>query len=67
MALLLAALSLPGCERATVVQVPAAPAPPVVAGPAGPPGEAGKPGDTTVVVVPMAASAPASSIYSLTP
>lgn len=64
-ATLLAALCIAGCDKPTVVNVPAAPGP---AGPAGAtgatgatgsPGEAGKPGDgTTVIVTPPAASAP---------
>lgn len=79
-AALLITLGLGACDRPTVVNVPAAPvAPPavsVVAGPAGPPGvpgepgeagKAGKPGDNTVIVVPVPASDPAASVYSITP
>jgi hypothetical protein len=68
-ATLLAALCIAGCDKPTVVNVPAVPA--AAPGPAGPagatgatgatgsPGEAGKPGDgTTVIVTPPAASAP---------
>lgn len=68
---LLATLALVACDKPTVVNVPATPSTPVavpvpvpVPGPAGPQGEAGRPGqpgqsgDTTVIVVPPAASAP---------
>jgi hypothetical protein len=69
---LLSTLSLAACEKPTVVNVPATPAatPAAVPGPAGPQGatgsqgtagsagETGKTGDTTVIVVPPAASAP---------
>jgi hypothetical protein len=65
-ATLLAALCIAGCDKPTVVNVPAAPA--AAPGPAGPagatgatgsPGEAGKPGEgTTVIVTSPAASAP---------
>jgi len=55
-AALFATLSLTACDKPVVVNAP--PIVVAVPGPAGPQGEAGKPGNTTVVVVPQAASAP---------
>lgn len=74
---LLITLGLGACDRPTVVTVPAAPpVVSVVAGPPGPPGapgeageagKAGKPGDSTLIVMPVPASDPPASVYSITP